>query len=636
MAVTLNPQCFAATHQGRKRAHNEDNYLADPDLRVFAVADGMGGHQAGEVASEIAVRTVHEVLQNSRAMLTPMEAAGPRSEVSRREVLGLLEWAVQEASRRIHAEAQKDEGKRGMGTTLSVLVLLDAHAYVAHVGDSRVYLIRGSRVDQITEDHTIGNELVRLGVVTWDQLPNVPRRNAITRAVGIYEHVEVDTLTLEVLPRDQFILASDGLTGYLDSGREDLSKWTQDEDGEKVVQGLINFANERGGKDNITGLLVRLGGGDLRDSARAKRLELKREMLHTMPLFSRLAERELLQLMQVAEVFEYAPGEVVIKQGEAGDRMYVLLDGRLQVLSHNTAVGELKRGEHFGEMALVRNLPRSATIKAIVPSELISIKRDDFFELIRNEPRVAVKLLWQFLGVLAHRLERTSNDLSHAREAVVGTRQQWIEDEPTLDPFAAPPASSYYPRPATIPGLDDDAAVTPRKGSMLDHNPQDQIAPTEQPRLSETGPHRPVGYPRLTYGKDGNPGASLVGQANPDASQPGPDGSHGDRSGISLTGGDPADDFDAKKTVPALRPRSSARRPRAHTLKSASEDGVSSDPKATRPDRPLRPGDDEFRPTKETLPLEQPGGLEEELAELRREFKERLAKARRDRKKRGG
>jgi len=634
MAVTNHPQCFASTHQGRKRAHNEDNYLADPDLRVFAVADGMGGHQAGEVASAIAVRTVHEVLQNSRGMLTPMEVAGPRSEVSRREVLGLLEWAVQEASRRIHAEAQKDEGKRGMGTTLSVMVLLDAHAYVAHVGDSRIYLVRGSRVDQVTEDHTIGNELVRLGVVTWDQLPNVPRRNAITRAVGIYEHVEVDTLTLEVLPRDQFILASDGLTGYLDSGREDLSKWTAEEDGEKVVQGLINFANERGGKDNITSLLVRLGGGDVRDSARAKRLELKREMLHTMPLFSRLAERELLQVMQVAEVFEYAPGEVVIQQGEAGDRMYVCLDGRLQVVSHNTPVGELKRGEHFGEMALVRNLPRSATIKAIVPSELISIKREDFFELIRSEPRVAVKLLWQFLGVLAHRLERTSNDLSYAREAVVGTRQQWIEDEPTLDPFAQPPASSYYPRPATIPGLDDDAAVTPRKGSMLDNSPHDQIAPTDQARpLSETGPHRPEGYPRLEYGNETDPGASLGGQAH--QSQPGLDANQGDQAGVSLTGGPSADDFDAKKTVPALR-RPSVRRPRAHTLKSAAEDGVSSDPKATRPDRPLQPGDEEFRPTKETLPLEQPGGLEEELAELRREFKERLAKARRDRKKRGG
>lgn len=603
MAVTLNPMCFAATHAGRRRAHNEDNYLVDPELRVFAVADGMGGHQAGEVASAMAVSTIHEVLQSSRAMLAPIEHQGPASAVSRREVLGLLEWAVQEASRRIHAEAQKDEAKRGMGTTLSVLVLVDAHAYVAHVGDSRIYLVRGDRVDQITEDHTIGNELVRLGVVTWDQLPNVPRRNAITRAVGIYEHVEVDTLTLEVLPRDQFVLASDGLTGYLDSGREDLAQWTQNDDGDEVVNGLVGFANDRGGKDNITSILVRLGGGDRRDTARAKRLELKREMLHTMPLFSRLSERELLQVMQVAEVFEYAAGEMIVRQGEAGDCMYVCLDGRLQVSSHKTIVGEVKRGEHFGEMALVRNLPRSATITAIVPSELISIRREAFFELIRTEPRVAVKLLWQFLGVLAHRLERTSNDLSHAREAV-GSRQKWIEDEPSLDPFVAPPASSYYPRPATIPGLDDDAAVTPRKGTMVENGLHAHVAATEQRPLSETAPHPPTADPNLSYPTE----PAAAGQAALDH------------------------DFDAKKTMPAIR--ASPRRSRTHTLKSA--DGVNANAKATRPDRPPRPTDEEFRPTKETLPLDQSNGLEEELAELRREFKERLAKARRDRKKRGG
>ncbi|MEM6788804.1 MAG: cyclic nucleotide-binding domain-containing protein [Myxococcota bacterium] len=603
MAVTLNPKCFAATHQGRKRAHNEDSYLADAELGVFAVADGMGGHQAGEVASALAVRTVHEVLQQNRALLEPAEVAGPRSEVSRRDVLGLLEWAVQEASRRIHAQAQRDEAKRGMGTTLSVVVLLDAHAYVAHVGDSRVYLLRGDRVEQITDDHTIGNELVRLGVVARDQLHAVPRRNAITRAVGIYEHVEVDTLTLEVLPHDQFVLASDGLTGYLDATQENLAAWAKPGDGQQVVHQLVGFANDCGGKDNITAVLVRLGRGGLRDSARAKQLELKREMLQAMPLFSRLAERELRRVMHVAEVVAFAPGEVVMRQGEAGDRMFVCLDGRLQVFSHQTAVGELQRGEHFGEMSLVRNLPRSATVKATVPSQLIAIARDDFFELIREEPRVAVKLLWQFLGVLAHRLDRTSQDLSLAREAGLGTRQQWIDDEPSLDPFATPPSSSYLPPSIAGPSLaekgrsaapsDDDAAVTPRRAGS-----------------SETAAVGPVDAGMTA------PPAPPPGRA----SEPEPNVARGD------------DAFDARRTMPSIP---STRRVRARTLKSAEprrEDDRKG--KTTLPDGLRRVADEAFRPSHETLPLEQPEGLEEELADLRREFKERLAQARRDRKKR--
>src|SRR5690606_39176773 len=153
------------TDAGRKRKHNEDNFLVDAELRLFVVADGMGGHAAGEVASAIAVRTVHEVVRARRDLLQDRDAYGPRSEVSQREILGLLEFAVQDASRRINADARTDARKRGMGTTVSALLLLESSAYVAHVGDSRVYLVRDDASHQITEDHTIANELVRLGIV---------------------------------------------------------------------------------------------------------------------------------------------------------------------------------------------------------------------------------------------------------------------------------------------------------------------------------------------------------------------------------------------------------------------------------------------------------------------------------------
>jgi serine/threonine protein phosphatase PrpC/CRP-like cAMP-binding protein len=449
MALADAIEFFAATDVGRKRSHNEDNLLVDKDLGLFIVADGMGGHAAGEVASAIAVRVVHEVLSSQRELLAERAAAPAAStDKGTQQVLGLLEYAVNTASARIHAEAAKDTRLRGMGTTVSLLLVLGSHGYVAHVGDSRIYLMRAGSVHQVTEDHTVANELLRLGMVTKDQLDKVPRKNAITRGVGVYQHVEVDTLTLEVLPSDRFLLCSDGLAGYFDDTGEPMAPFLGKPDGEEIVRDLIDFANAHGGKDNITAVVVRLGGGDVSDSLRAKRLALKREVLAAMPLFSRLSEREMMRVMAAADVQSFEPGQVVVREGEAGDTMFVILDGSAKVEKGTTKVSSLKPGDQMGEMALIRSNARSATVTALEHSELICIRRADFFEIIRAEPHIAVKLLWQFINVLADRLDQTSRDLSTAREELnavdISEHVLTMSDNSTPsqdDPFAQPPAT---------------------------------------------------------------------------------------------------------------------------------------------------------------------------------------------------
>lgn len=421
MGLQENIRFFAATDVGRVRDHNEDNYLVDKKLALFVVADGMGGHAAGEVASALAVRTVHEEVKKERQLIDDYEAgATGAAKVTPRDILHLLEYAVQRACARIHEEAQGDAAKRGMGTTLSSLLVVGNRAFVAHVGDSRIYLMRDGKVQQITEDHTVINELIKRGKLTKDQIEKIAQKNAITRAVGVYERVDVDTLTIEVLPGDQFLLASDGLHGYLD-GVEQLGKYLAEPD-ESVAGSLIQFANDAGGKDNITAVVVRLaeGTGAGADAERRRKLALKREVLAKMPLFARLSERELLRVMQVAEVRSYVPGGIVIKEGEKGDELFIVLTGRVKVSKGDAVLTTLGVGEHVGEMALIRSMPRSATVYADdVPAELIALRRSDFFDILRREPELAVKLLWQFLGVLADRLDRTSKDLREAREELV-------------------------------------------------------------------------------------------------------------------------------------------------------------------------------------------------------------------------
>ncbi|HEU4408323.1 MAG TPA: cyclic nucleotide-binding domain-containing protein [Polyangiaceae bacterium] len=421
MALHDNVRFYAATDVGRVRTLNEDNYLIDRKLGLFVVADGMGGHAAGEIASALAVRTIHEEVRRERALLERLDAADRphgSSLASAREVLQLLEHAVQRASAVVHAEAVADQTKRGMGTTVSAMLLVGNVGFIAHVGDSRVYLVRGGKAHQVTDDHTVYNELIKRGRLTRDQIERVAQKNAIVRAVGVYERVEVDTLVIETVPGDSFLICSDGLHAYFASADEMVPFLTAEEadKADRGALGLVNLANDRGGKDNITAVVIRVGAGTSADEARARRLALKREVLSHMPLFARLSERELLRVMQIADVRAAAPAEVVIREGDRGEELYIVLEGRLRITRGGVVLNNFGPGDHVGEMALIRNATRSATVVSEGASELIVIRRRDFFEILRKEHELAVKLLWQFLGVLADRLDQTSKDLRSARE----------------------------------------------------------------------------------------------------------------------------------------------------------------------------------------------------------------------------
>jgi CRP-like cAMP-binding protein len=310
--------------------------------------------------------------------------------------------------------------------------------FIAHVGDSRIYLARGDHVQQVTEDHTVFNELIKRGKLTREQIEKVQQKNAITRAVGVYERVEVDTLVLDLIGGDILVLASDGLHGYLESAEELQAPLGLD--GGDGVKALIDLANARGGKDNITTVVVKVGDGQTGDPAQAKRLALKRDVLANMPLFSRLSERELLRVMQAVQVRECKDGEVIIREGDKGDELFIVLEGKVRVSRGDQTLTHLGPGEHVGEMALIRSAPRSASVTAVGPAELIAIRRADFFEILRREHEVAVKMLWQFLGVLADRLDHTNSELHQIKRESIA-EDVTAEIFPELEEDSLPPAS---------------------------------------------------------------------------------------------------------------------------------------------------------------------------------------------------
>ncbi len=412
MSDTPGPRFWPATDVGRVRDHNEDSFLVDKKLNLFVVADGMGGHAAGEVASSVAVRTVRESLLGDRDSLLAFEQG--HGGTSRTDVVRLIELSVQQACSAVYQLGQEDESKRGMGTTLDALLIVGSRGFIAHVGDARIYLYRQGSVHQLTEDHSLINELLKRGRLTREQIEKVQYKNAVTRAVGVYESVEVDVFDFDVLAGDRFLLCSDGLHGYLEDG--ELSALFEQTPEEELSQRLIDLANERGGKDNITAVVVRIPDAEAGVDKLAREVHLKLDILHEMPMFRFLTYQELVRVMNITDVRVFAPGDPVVREGEDGDELFIVLTGRVRVHSGDTDITTLGPGQHFGEMALIDKSPRSASITADEESKLLAIRRRDFFDIVRKDHDVAVKLLWSFLGALAQRLRSTSRELGAARE----------------------------------------------------------------------------------------------------------------------------------------------------------------------------------------------------------------------------
>lgn len=433
----------ARTDVGRVREHNEDNFLVDRGLGLYVVCDGMGGHASGEVASAIAVQALRDALKKDEDFL--LDFAKGDASVRPEDVKNLVESAAHAANAAVFSEAQRDSSKRGMGTTLTALVLVGGYGFIAHVGDSRCYLFRGGEVRMLTEDHSVINELKRRGKLTPQILEKIGNKNAVTRAVGVYETVEVDTFHFLTAPGDRYLLCSDGLHGYVE--REDELKSLVEGLGEEIAtQRLIDVANERGGKDNITAVIATI----TQDDGDASDMVLAYETLAGMPFFQHLEPRELLRVQAMARPRAFKDGDTVVTEGTPGDSIFVVLKGNANVRKGDADIAKFEAGHFFGEMSLIEKRPRSATVTSDGASQMLEIARADFFKILREEKDIGVKLLWNFVTELSKRLRATSQNLAAVREQMQG-----VEDlsDALLFEEEAPSQMPVVPRAPRVPSL---------------------------------------------------------------------------------------------------------------------------------------------------------------------------------------
>jgi len=231
------------TDTGRKRRRNEDAYVCEPPL--FAIADGMGGAQAGEVASRLAAAALRE--------------SGAKTLGGERRISDL----IQEANRRVYDRSSTDPNTSGMGTTITVALVENDNVAFGHVGDSRAYLIRDGRMEQVTEDHSLVNELLKSGKLSREEAESHPQRSVITRALGTDPDVDVDTFTIAAEVGDVFLLCSDGLTDMVGEGEILELVERNREDLNSALKSLVRAANRSGGDDNITVVAFEIAEGQM-------------------------------------------------------------------------------------------------------------------------------------------------------------------------------------------------------------------------------------------------------------------------------------------------------------------------------------------------------------------------------------
>jgi serine/threonine protein phosphatase PrpC len=387
--------CGAASADGRGGA---DQVLIAPHLGLVAVADAPNGGDDGRAAARLALELVRSHLDRNNDVLERFRRT-PAVQL-RGQVLSLIEEAFARAAQDVFAFARR---RSGVVVTLDVALLLEHEAFVGHVGDGRIYLVRRGLVHQLTIDHSRGDEAVQFDEIADPRATPVGADARGTRALGPVAHVRVETLSMELASEDRFVLCAASVHRSLP---ESLLHTRLSSEHLAALPEILR-ADAQG--EPILAACAQVGSGEpfAADSAQA-RLAL----LAPMPLLAHCTEKELRLVAQATTPRRFAANTVVFEEGEVGTELYLLIAGTIAVSKGGAEIAQLGPGSVFGEMAMLDDPVRSATTCTVEDSELMVISRKAFFAMLRSHPMLAVKILWNLLLGLSANLRRTNERLA--------------------------------------------------------------------------------------------------------------------------------------------------------------------------------------------------------------------------------
>jgi|GEM_PF-1026947 len=373
------------------RTDNQDCALALPGVGVYAVADGMGGLADGRASADSATGYVRGVADGLVRDLRTMRKGGSGSIA---DILEDLIWsaneAVREAGIKRHAPARPPRS----GCTLTVAVVMDDTLYVAHVGDSRAYLVDPDGARQLTEDHSVAAARVRRGRMTPEEADVSPLRNKLYQAVGISEELDVDILEVDLQPGDRVVLCSDGLWERV--GQGEMQQAVLGRFPAQAAERLLQAAEQNGLVDNTTAVVI--------DPRRTTLAVDKPAALAKNAIFADFDTVELQRLAPYFELRTVEAGEVLVREGDRGDSLFVLGAGRYSVTRAGVFLVMLEAPSHMGDISLLRGGRRTATVVAETAGWVLRLHRDPVHALIRRQPELGARLALRLAQHLAERV----------------------------------------------------------------------------------------------------------------------------------------------------------------------------------------------------------------------------------------
>lgn len=383
----------SATDVGLVREQNEDRLLCCPEHALFGIADGMGGHAAGEVAAEVALATVRAEVATPQAAAILNAYVDHPSLDARREVFALLRRVAEAANGAVREASRSAPGREDMGTTLDFVLLAHSRAFFAHVGDSRAYLIRPTTTVQLTQDHVLFDTLRAAGSPTPARRP---ARNPLVNGVGLASTVTVDTVFVDLARGDRILLCTDGVHGAIESEAA-LSRFCAKGSVEEVAAGLIKHARERGGHDNASAVVIEIRERFVKRADDAGPSASDLTALGASPLLADLAPSAVLGALAAGVEVEVAPGARLPREVASDLVAYVVLDGLIE-LADGRRLGP--SGLVFAE-SLVGVRRKGDLPVAKMATRLIRIRKDDFAEVCEHDRALAAALYQRLATFLA-------------------------------------------------------------------------------------------------------------------------------------------------------------------------------------------------------------------------------------------
>ena len=382
-------------------------YLADNDLGLYIVSDGVGGQVCGELASALTVRAAAEHVDKQRDVLNGIRSA----EAPEEKALKIAEEALLRACAEVYGADRTHSDCESMGSTATLVLMLGNKAVMAHVGDTRLYLHRGGKVHKLSQDHTVIAEYVRMGTISETEANDHVFQNILTRSLGKHRSTVVDTLLFDLLPQDRLLLCSNGLRSAI-RNTEELAPFFE-LDFETIADSIVDHVASLGGSDDMTAVVIRPSReffSKLRSAPSYRPIDKYFNLLDSVQIFEDLSFRQLQRIINLSQIEYHDAGKTLFREEHYCPGMIVVLEGSVSMTRQGEQTGVLNAGDSAQEISLICERPSHSTYTTLEPSRILLLERDVFRQFTRQFPRIGMTVLGRLSERLANEIDSRTEE----------------------------------------------------------------------------------------------------------------------------------------------------------------------------------------------------------------------------------